>query len=128
MACHRLPDLVIIIIIIIAIVIFQRKTRLDISCELSAQQTIHMKCQALFPLKNSIRKAYFKMLPAAFVIGVFIGLDNYGYQVNIFLISPRKHILWVLIRSTLPEYMLYVLIRSTSPEYICCGYSLEAPH
>ena len=25
-----------------------------------------------------------------------IGLDKSGYQVNIFLISPRKHTLWVL--------------------------------
>ena len=30
---------------------------------------------------------------------VVIGLDKSGYQVNIFLISPRKHMLWVLIRS-----------------------------
>ena len=28
-----------------------------------------------------------------------IGLDKGGYPVNIFLISPRKHMLWVLIRS-----------------------------
>ena len=28
-----------------------------------------------------------------------IGLDNSGYQVNSFLISQRKHMLWVLIRS-----------------------------
>ena len=28
------------------------------------------------------------------------GLDKSGYQVNIFLISQRKHMLWVLIRST----------------------------
>ena len=28
-----------------------------------------------------------------------IGLDKGGYLVNIFLISPRKHMLWVLIRS-----------------------------
>ena len=30
-----------------------------------------------------------------------IGLDKGGYLVNIFLISPRKHMLWVLIRSAL---------------------------
>ena len=42
-----------------------------------------------------------------------IGLDKGGYPVNIFLISPQKHMLWVLIRST-----------STKT---CCGYSLEAP-
>ena len=29
----------------------------------------------------------------------FIGLDKSGYQVNSFLISRRKHMLWVLIRS-----------------------------
>ena len=28
-----------------------------------------------------------------------IGLVKGGYLVNIFLISPRKHMLWVLIRS-----------------------------
>ena len=32
--------------------------------------------------------------------GVYIiGLDKGGYQVNIFLNSPRKHMLWVLIRN-----------------------------
>ena len=29
----------------------------------------------------------------------FIGLVKGGYPVNIFLISPQKHMLWVLIRS-----------------------------
>ena len=29
---------------------------------------------------------------------LFIGLDKGGYPVNIFLISPLKHMLWVLIR------------------------------
>ena len=32
-------------------------------------------------------------------MGYNIGLDKGGYLVNIFLISPRKHMLWVLIRS-----------------------------
>ena len=31
---------------------FSEKTSLDISCELSAKQTVHMKCQDLFSLKN----------------------------------------------------------------------------
>ena len=31
---------------------FSKKTSLDISCELSAKQTIHMKYQDLFSLKN----------------------------------------------------------------------------
>ena len=30
----------------------------------------------------------------------FIGLDKSGYQVHVFLISSRKHMVWVLIRST----------------------------
>ena len=30
-----------------------------------------------------------------------IGPDKSGYQVNIFLNSQRKHMLWILIRSTL---------------------------
>ena len=29
---------------------------LDISCESSARQTIHMKCQVLFSLKNNLGK------------------------------------------------------------------------
>ena len=32
------------------------------------------------------------------------GLDKSGYQVNIFLISPRKRMLWVLIRSASPRH------------------------
>ena len=32
-------------------------------------------------------------------VNIFIGLDKSGYQEHIFLISPRKDILWVLIRS-----------------------------
>ena len=39
-------------IIIIIIIFFQKKTSLDISCESSAKQTIHMKYQDLFYLKN----------------------------------------------------------------------------
>ena len=35
------------------------------SCELSARQTVHMKCQALFSLK---KKKYFKVSSAAVVI------------------------------------------------------------
>ena len=31
---------------------FSEKTSHDISCELSAKQTVHMKCQDLFSLKN----------------------------------------------------------------------------
>ena len=34
---------------------FLDKTSLDISCELSAWQTVHMKCQNLFSAKNQIK-------------------------------------------------------------------------
>ena len=45
---------------------FSVKTSLDFSCESSAQQTIHMKSQDLFSLKN---KKKIKMSSAAVVIG-----------------------------------------------------------
>ena len=35
---------------------FSEKTGLDISCESSAKQKIHMKCQDLFSLKNNKKK------------------------------------------------------------------------
>ena len=36
-----------------------------------------------------------------------IGLDKSGYQVNIFLISPQKHMLWIFFRSAdeYPQHM-----------------------
>ena len=36
--------------------VFSEKTSLDISCESSAKQTIHMKFQDLFSLKNREKK------------------------------------------------------------------------
>ena len=50
----------------------------------------------------------------------FIGLDKGGYLVNIFLISPQKHMLWVLIRSA--SGFSYFSTKT------CYGYSLEAPY
>ena len=41
----------------------------------------------------------FRKLLISFEQVSFIGLDKSGYRVNSFLISPRKHMLWVLIRS-----------------------------
>ena len=38
---------------------FSEKTNLDISCELSAWQTIHMKCQGSFPSEKKKRKGLF---------------------------------------------------------------------
>ena len=40
----------------------------------------------------------FSVLFRVLMIAVDIGLDKNGYQVNSFLISRRKHMLWVLIR------------------------------
>ena len=45
--------------------------------------------------KNEYRKHCFQDVEHLYCIG----LDKGGYPVNIFLISPRKHMLWVLIRS-----------------------------
>ena len=47
---------------------FSEKTSLDISCESSAKQMIHMKCQDLFSLKKKKKKKK-KMSSAAVVIG-----------------------------------------------------------
>ena len=58
--------------ILIFFIIFPMKLSLDISCELSAWQTIHMKCQDLFFVlkkKKKKKKKRFKMLSAANVIG-----------------------------------------------------------
>ena len=41
-----------------------------------------------------------------------MGLDKSEYQVSSFLITRRKHMLWVFIRRASPS----------------CGYSLEGPH
>ena len=43
-----------------------------------------------------------------------------GYPHNIFLISPWKHMLWLLIRSAW-QYFSYLSTKT------CCGYSLEVP-
>ena len=48
---------------------FSEKTSLDISCESSAWQMIHMKCQDLFSLKNKKKKNKKKLLSAAVAIG-----------------------------------------------------------
>ena len=45
---------------------FSEKISLDISCESSAKQMSHMKCQDLFSLKIYIKK--FNISPAAVVI------------------------------------------------------------
>ena len=46
---------------------FSKKIRLGISCDSSARQTIHMKCEALFSLKKKKKKKIQKS--AAVVIG-----------------------------------------------------------
>ena len=56
---------------------FSEKTSLDIPCESSAWQTIHMKCQDLFSTEN--KKKNPKLLSALVVIGALrikVGIDN----------------------------------------------------
>ena len=48
---------------------FSEKTSLDISCESSAKQTIHIKYQDLFSLKSKKKKKKKKLSSAAVVIG-----------------------------------------------------------
>ena len=48
---------------------FLEKIRLDISCELSPKQTIHMKCQVLFSQKNKIN---FRLLSATICVGLYV--------------------------------------------------------
>ena len=59
-------------ILIIILFFFSGKLGLGISCELSALQMIHMKCQALFSLKNEKKKKNekekIKMVSASVVI------------------------------------------------------------
>ena len=50
------------------LLIFQTKTSLDISCELSAKQMIHMKCRDVFSEKPTTNKQK-NMTSAAVVIG-----------------------------------------------------------
>ena len=59
----------------------------------------------------------------------FTFLKHYSlawYGEDIFLISPQKHVLWVLIKmshwDTSNEYLHFFL------EEMCCGYPLEACH
>ena len=46
-----------------------------------------------------------------------MGPDKSGYQVNIFLIFPQKHMLWVLIRSASLNNCLLEEIRKISFSY-----------
>ena len=50
-----------------AFIFFFKKIRLDVSCESSAKQRIHMKYQALFFQKNN--KKYSRLSSAAVLIG-----------------------------------------------------------
>ena len=59
-----------------------QKIRLYISCELSASQTIHMKCQGLFSQKNEKKKL--KALSAVVVISAL--------RVNSFLLLPEEQL------------------------------------
>ena len=58
---------------------FLEKIRTDISCESSAQQMIHMKCQVLFSLKN---KNEIKMSFAAVVIRA-LRLKTWSYSMAV---------------------------------------------
>ena len=63
-------------------IVFEKKIRLDISCESSARQRIHMKHQALFPSKAKSRKIKCRLLQ--FLFGAI--------RVNCLFITSEMHI------------------------------------
>ena len=44
----RQPSELLFLLLLLLLLLFSEKIRSGISCKLSAQKTIHMKCQALF--------------------------------------------------------------------------------
>ena len=56
---------------------FLEKIRLDMSCESSAKQTVHMKCQALFSLNNNKKM---RMPSAVIVTGMLKVKCNYKFS------------------------------------------------
>ena len=66
------------------------------------EETLHTWLSKMRPVKILIRLHNAHLLKGTFSDDAhtrIIGLDKSGYQVNIFLISRRKHMLLVLIRS-----------------------------
>ena len=58
--------------------------------------------------------------------GHIISLDKNGYQVNIFLISPQKHMLWVLIKRAKPnEYPQHMFLWRNKNIYIIIGFLIN---
>ena len=55
----------------------KKKTSLDISCESSAWQMIHMKCQDLFPLKN--KKKIFECCLLQILLSALRVSNNFSY-------------------------------------------------
>ena len=54
MAFHEIAAVDILFFFFFFSIFFSERLRHVISCESSARQTIHMKCQVLFSLKNNI--------------------------------------------------------------------------
>ena len=70
-------------------IFFLEIIRLDISCEVSASQAIHMKCQVLFSQKN--KTICFKMLSVAVVTGALKYFHFFlSRKPDIFQSSPKK--------------------------------------
>ena len=67
---------------------FSKKTRLDISCQLYALQTVHTNCQTLDFLKKKIIKKYckFRTLSATFWLGTLIGVKRH-YHMKVHIIA-----------------------------------------
>ena len=85
----------------------------DICCVIDLQCTCRSICLESKQFDHGIALDTRQYLVKKVFHCVSIATDKRGYPHNIFLISRRKHMLWVLIRSALLSTK--VLIRSTSP-------------
>ena len=67
--------------------------------EYKQREAVVKKRQAIKLFPYAVLVTLLSRIRQIYMAYYFIGLDKSGYQVYIFLISPRKHMLWVLIRS-----------------------------
>ena len=89
---------------------FSEKTSLDISCELSAWQMIHMKCQDLFSLKKKIKKKI-----ECHLLQILLG----ALRVKLHLVTTKENeesgliLVYTQALDFVPEYLGYVGIYHT---------------
>ena len=107
------------------------KISLDISCELSAWHTIHMKCQNLFKKQN---KTCFRMLSAAFVIGTLraqsvISRERSGDNEKLYEMKYPSVLRWILplagFKPGTSDPKSEVLTAQSDEHFTVCKYSVS---